>query len=164
MRQKVISSLSVGDITGDFDLPFQDTQTCGIRTQCIQPSNSYNIFQWNCRSVHSEAKANFIRSAQADIFALQEIWQRSNNIINIGEVLNIPERKDYRGGGTATLCHSSITIQTLRVFLINKDTTAMKLKISNQYLWLVNTYLHKGSKNQIQKLFGKLRKEIPVNE
>lgn len=68
-----------------------------------------------------------------------------------------------RGGGTATLAEN-ITTQVISAFKINKDTNALKLRFQNQYLWVINVYIHDGSITKIQKLFGKVRQQIPNNE
>lgn len=40
----------------------------------------------------------------------------------------------------------------------------MKVQLQNNYLWLANVYLSTGKASKLQKLFGKLLKNIPSNE
>ena len=127
-------------------------------------SISISISQWNARSVHSLDKINYLRTLSTDIIAIQEIWQRQYNLLQIGKGIDITDRAYKRGGGTASICKATLNLQILNKLPINKDTSAIKVRIQNQYLWLINTYNYKGTTNKIQRLFGKIRKFIPMNE
>ena len=127
-------------------------------------SISISISQWNARSVQSEEKINYLRSLPTDILAIQEVWQRQYNLPQIGRVMDISDRAYKRGGGTASMCMSTINLQVLKKQPINKDTSAIKLRIQSQYMWLINTYNYQGTTSKIQRLFGKIRKLIPINE
>ena len=132
----------------------------------IHPSSSVsiNIAQWNAWSVQSTAKINFLRSLPTDIIAIQEIWQRLDNILHIGKEIDITNRTLKRGGGTASICVSPIQIQVLKKHPINKDTSALKVRVHNHFMWLINIYNYRGTNSKIQRLFGKIRKFIPMNE
>jgi len=95
---------------------------------------------------------------------IQEIWQRRAEINNVKDLIDIKTREDERGGGTATLCDAETKLEMMDKFEVNKDSNAFKLRLRNVYIWLVNIYLSKGNCSKIQKLFGKLRKNIPQNE
>ena len=139
---------------------FRDSNSKSLNSSSI----SINISQWNARSVHSSTKINYLRSLPADIIAIQEIWQRQCNVLQAGREIDIIDRAFKRGGGTASICMSPISIQVLKKHFINKDSSAVKLRIKNQYMWLINIYHYQGTSNKIQKLFGKIRKFIPMNE
>ena len=130
----------------------------------LSSSVSINIAQWNARSVQSITKTNYLRSLPADIIAIQEIWQRQCNVLQVGREIDLRDRTFKRGGGTASICKSSIKTQVLKKHTINKDSSAVKMRIHNQYMWLVNIYNYQGTSNKIQRLFGKIRKLIPMNE
>lgn len=130
----------------------------------ISSNISINISQWNARSVNSIAKINYLRSLPADIIAIQEIWQRQCNVLQAGREIDIIDRSFKRGGGTASICTSPIKVQALQKHSINKDSSAVKIRVNNQYMWLINIYLHQGTTSKIQRLFGKIRKFIPINE
>lgn len=123
-----------------------------------------NITQWNGRSIHTQTKINFLRSMPTDIVAIQEIWKKSYNIKNIGQEIDIKERETKRGGGTASFFTHNNKIQILEKIPINKDSSAVKIRICSQYIWLINIYNHKGTSSKIQRMFGKLRNIIPINE
>ncbi len=124
----------------------------------------FSLLQWNGRSIQNEDKLNFLKSMKPDIFAIQEIWKRSTVLKDLGIEMDFKERIEKRGGGTASLHNPRINIQVLKKFAINKDSTAIKIKIQRNYVWLLNIYLHKGSSSQLQKLLGKIRDSIPSNE
>ena len=125
---------------------------------------SISIYQWNARSLQSSTKINFLKGLPADIITIQEVWQRSNNIHQIGEELNITVRTNNRAGGTATLNKSGIKIQVMKKHQLNKDYSAIKIRFLNRFMWLVNVYIPEGTCAKVQKLFGKLRSTIPINE
>jgi len=121
------------------------------------------ISQWNGRSIQNETKINYVRSLPGDLIALQEIWQRVKEVETIGTLVNYKVRPEGNGGGTATI-GKYCRIHIVSKFSINKDTDAIKVAINNYYLWLVNVYIHDGSISKIQKMLGKMRHEIPINE
>ena len=73
-------------------------------------------------------------------------------IKDLGDVLDFQWRDFERGGGTATLQNDQMAIEIVNKFEINKDTNALKLRVQNPYMWLINLYLHKGKCSKLQKL------------
>lgn len=56
-------------------------------------------------------------------------------------------------------------IQSVKKLDINKDSTAIKLKINGYCsIWIINFYNNDGSLEKVQKLFSTLRVEIPSSE
>jgi len=78
--------------------------------------------------------------------------------------LDFQWRENQRGGGTATIYNGQMNFKLINKFEINKDTNALKLKIQNSCIWLINLYLNKGTSSKLQKLSGKIRSNIPQNE
>ena len=126
-------------------------------------STLVSITQWNGRSIQNQTKINYAQNLPGDILVLQEIWQRTEQVQRIKYPLDIVMRDSERGGGTATIAETNTTRVVSR-FSINKDTNAVKVKYQNQYMWIVNVYIHDGSTSKIQKLFGKIRQQIPNKE
>ena len=122
------------------------------------------ITQWNGRSINSEAKSSFIRSLPGNLITIQEIWQRMETVKELGDILDFQWREYQRGGGTATLNNGQMVLTIVNRFEINKDSNALKLRVQNSYIWLINLYLNKGTCSKLQKLFGKIRRNIPQNE
>jgi len=122
--------------------------------------------QWNAWSINGESKINFTRSLDVDILLLQEVWQRSSELENLGgTILDSKLRQNERGGGTASLKKGSQTITCIKKIDLSKDMKAIKLRINHNYfLWVVNFYNHDGSTSRFQKIIGKLRKSISPNE
>ena len=91
------------------------------------------LAQWNAHSVQSEAKLNFIRSLPFDILALQEIWNRVENLKNGDEILSFMQRNNKRGGGTALTHRLASSLSVSRRVTLNKDSEAIKLRLGNSY-------------------------------
>jgi hypothetical protein len=127
-------------------------------------SASFKLSQWNGRSIQNESKLNYIRTLPGDIITVQELWQHSKEITNIGEILEVTERQDKkRGGGSVTISLLN-EIRVIDRIQLNQDSHIIKIKQQNTYYWLANIYLNKGTFGKIQKLFGKLKTIIPPNE
>lgn len=121
--------------------------------------------QWNCQSLQAQHKIDFINLLAADILCLQEILAQENNVNKVqGEVLHITQRHLKRGGGTACLSNSLHT-QVLQRFDMNKDSSALKVRINTRYFaWIITIYHHSGSHTKIQKTFGMIKQKIPTQE
>ena len=134
------------------------------RNKNIDKKTKLTLSQWNAWSVSTDTKIQFIQSLPSDIIAVQETWRQSENLQKIGEIIELCEREQGRGGGSATLKLSDLEVQIKQRFMIGKDSHAIKLQFENTYMWVVNVYLSEGSIEQIQELFGELRNSIPENE
>lgn len=121
--------------------------------------------QWNCRSLHNQAKVDYLNAITSDLICLQEVWQHEENISRVcGTTLSEVRRVLRRGGGTSVKARIP-NIIVVRRLPINKDTEAIKVRIQSSYfLWIVNLYNHDGSLHRMQKLFGKVKEHIPSNE
>lgn len=104
-----------------------------------------------------------MKALPGDIITIQEIWQHSQGLANIGNVMEVSERVHKKGGGSATISTND-RIQILQKAQLNKDSHIMKLKYLNTYCWLANVYLNKCTFGKIQKLFAKLQSVVPDNE
>ena len=137
--------------------------TIPIATNTVSPAR-IEITQWNGRSIHSETKTSYIQSLPGQLIAIQEVWQRLDRVMVTGDLIDAQIRKTKQGGGTATLRNDKIINKVLNKVEISKDSNAIKLKVQNSYLWLINLYLPQGKCSKFQKLFGRIRKSIPQNE
>jgi len=126
-------------------------------------SIALTVSQWNGRSINNDSKINFVRTLPGEIIALQEIWQREEEVGKIDYPLTIQTRSDKRGGGTAIIgrCDKTCVVSN---FPLNKDSCATKLRVKNHYMWLVNVYINDGSIHKLTKILGKIRTNIPSNE
>ncbi len=77
----LLSSWRVKDSTEENKLPKKNNHLKDTEERIP----SFSIFQWNSRSLHSQIKINYLRSVPTDIFAIQEVWQRSKFLSDIGK-------------------------------------------------------------------------------
>lgn len=124
------------------------------------------ICQWNARSFNCTEKSNFAISLEGDMLLIQEVWQKSLFLDQLPyDVVQLTTRKDMRGGGTATLTKPHLKCKKVREFGINKDMSAVKLRLAeNMWCWMINIYNYNGSISKMQKLIGKVRSSIPREE
>ena len=107
---------------------------------------------------------NFIQTFGTNITTLQEIWQKGDMIQSKFKNSIIQERTNQKGGGTATIMNNFPAYTIKKKIRINKDTNLLRINFCNNYIWLANVYLYKGSISKLQKLFGIIQKHIPSNE
>ena len=150
--------------TEEYKLINKGIRTKEINKKKVISSCQLEITQWNGRSINIDTKSNFIQSLKGNFITIQEIWQRTETIKKLGNIVDFQWRETQRGGGTATLYNGQLDFKIVNKFEINKDTNALKLKIQNSCIWLINLYLNKGTSSKLQKLFGKIRSNIPHNE
>src|ERR1700730_9153366 len=93
------------------------------------------VTQWNARSVNSEDKIKYIKGLQSDIVAVQEIWQKGNNIKNNFQTIDLVERPIGRGGGTALIVENLPDYRVQKAFRVNKDTNMIRVNFKNNYIW-----------------------------
>ena len=129
-----------------------------------RPKFQFSIAQWNGRSINTASKINYIKGFKSNIIALQQIWQRGDDIAANFETIDIVERTVQQGGGTATIRDKFPSYTVQKRIEINKDTVLLRINFSNNYMWFVNTYLRGGTIAKLQKLFGKIQKNVPSNE
>ena len=134
------------------------------KTSNTRSSTRIEITQWNGRSIHSNDKTNYIQSLPGQLIAIQEIWQRLDKVKDTGNLIDAQIRKIKQGGGTATLSNDRNIHKVVNKFEISKDSNAIKIRVQNSYLWIINLYVPQGKCSKYQKLFGKIRKNIPQNE
>ena len=103
-------------------------------------------------------------TVKSNIIALQEIWQNRENITQNFEILNIKERSSKRGGGTATIIDNYPMHTIQKKFNINQDSDLIRINPKINYIWILNIYLNQSKISKIQKLFGKIQKNVPLNE
>ena len=113
---------------------------------------------------NNETKIIFIKGLKSELIALQEIQQKEDTISSNFNTINIQERTTKRGGGTATIIENLYGWKISKVVKINKDSNLLKINLQNNYIWFLNLYLNQGKMSKIQKLFGILQKNIPINE
>ena len=169
----VISSRRVVDITNrittdTFNTQVEENAIINSKERNKNEENTINIrlAQWNPRSLNTREKIDYIIGIDADIFALQEVWQRDTEVENLPfEIISKTTRLLERGGGTATLAKDHLRCRSVQNFEINKDMRAVKLRIAQGFwCWLINVYVHDGSIKKVQKIFAKIRKDIPQEE
>jgi len=124
----------------------------------------FDIVQWNAHSLRKDSKLNFIKGLKSSVIAIQEIWRNSGLISRHFQTLNIVTRQTKEGGGTATILNTFPEYRILKTIQINKDTNLLKINLKNNYMWFSNVYLNKGETSQVQKLFGKIQKNVPMAE
>ena len=107
---------------------------------------------------------NYINLFNSNVIVLQEIWQKGQTTPDNFKNIELKERLTQRGGGTATIMKNFSPYVIQKRIEINKDTVLTRINFSNNYLWLVNTYLHGGTISKIQKLFGTIQNHVPMNE
>lgn len=117
-----------------------------------------------CEVYEQPVEKNYVKGMDSDIIAIQEIWQKEDDIIANFETIDIIERKEQRGGGTAIIVKDFPEYRIKERYNINKDCNLLKISFLNNYIWMINVYLNKGQISKIQKLFGKIQKYIPYCE
>ena len=83
-----------------------NSQTSAKETSTL----SLSFCQWNGRSYQTQEKLNFISSIDADLFCLQEVFQRLKELETIGDILCSKLRDTENGGGTVVL--KSLNVQS----------------------------------------------------
>ncbi len=127
-------------------------------------TNSFNILQWNGRSLQSNPKVAFLKGINWELCCLQEIWQHEDQLQNLGNVLATRIRTTKRGGGSSTIHSSHFKILKEKEIVLNKDSLLLKIRIENSHMWIGNIYIPNKSLKKIIKIFCKIRQNVPSNE
>ncbi len=133
--------------------------------------NEISIWSWNARSINHVSKLSFIQEQLFDIFCVQETWLNQESNLSGGfsrfhnqiEIIRF-DREDQNlahGGGTLTILKHSVITRQVR---ISPDYGFFKFSMRGHSIWMINVYLSRGTKQQIQELFLNINRYIPYED
>jgi hypothetical protein len=140
--------------------------------QHTEKEGKIEIFSWNARSVASRDKLEFLEDNTCNILCIQESWLGKTSTFTAENTENSSistkvvrfDRDDEgqkRGGGTLTILSEGFITRQAR---LSQDYGILKVVINGCRLWILNVYLSKGTRTQVQEMFMSIERLLSVED